>query len=303
MVYAVGMCVDERYLLPALVTIGSLADALSPAARRETALRVLALDISRGHAETMAAYARDAGFGSFDLRWGRPPQPSALAEASYITVTTYLRFSFTLRFLARPYLVYLDADVLVLGDLSAPLADIARSGAHAVGMVADEFNPHVGTGTALPGLAERRPELRGRPYYNAGALWTHTGMLAAMRTGVVEALRHGWRHIHHNDQDALNLWLLRSAPAVARVLPVPGRYNRFELGRFLERSDWVRRVVARPAHSGDAEMIHFVGPIKPWMPSCPGTADVLLYRDCLALTTRRLRRLGDLGISLPAASR
>ncbi|MFF1491497.1 hypothetical protein [Streptomyces sp. NPDC058304] len=40
-VYAIGMCVDARYLLPALVTLGSVADHLSVADRRESAVRVL----------------------------------------------------------------------------------------------------------------------------------------------------------------------------------------------------------------------------------------------------------------------
>jgi lipopolysaccharide biosynthesis glycosyltransferase len=179
--YAIGMCVDERYLLPALVTIGSLAEALDAGSRRAAALRVLALDLTRPHAETMAAYARRAGFGSFDLRWARPDAGSVMAEDSYITSATYLRFTFTPGFVGRPYLVYLDADTLILADPSTPLAQV---GDGVVGAVRDEFNPAVGIGTGLPGLAEARPGWRGRSYVNAGALWAPAGMLAVMRTGV-----------------------------------------------------------------------------------------------------------------------
>ena len=80
--FAVGMCIDERYLLPALVTIESFAGTLSPVERRAAALRVLALDLSRTHAETLAAYARRASFGSFDLAWARPAAESTMGESS-----------------------------------------------------------------------------------------------------------------------------------------------------------------------------------------------------------------------------
>lgn len=293
--YAIGMCVDERYLLPALVTVGSLAEAFNARSRRAMALRVLALDLTRSHAETLAAYTRRAGFGSFDLRWARPAPGSVMAEDSYITSATYLRFAFTRDFVTRPYLVYLDADTLVLAD---PCAPFALLGDDTIGAVPDEFNPTVGTGTGLPGLAEARPAWRGRVYFNAGVLWAPTGMLAAMRIGVARALWRERRFIHHNDQDALNLWLLDSGGVAA----VPGGFNRFEVGRFLERGDWVRRVVSRPLHSRGASLIHFVGPLKPWMSTCPATPDVRLYRGYLAEALRRVRRLGDQGIAAPDAA-
>jgi lipopolysaccharide biosynthesis glycosyltransferase len=213
-----------------------------------------------------------------------------MAEDSYITATTYLRFYFTRGFVQRPYLVYLDADTLVLTDPCAPLSLLEDN---VLGAVQDEFNPAVGAGTALPGLADRRPGWRGRPYFNAGVLWAPAGTLAVMRAGVERALVRDRRFIHHNDQDALNLWLLGGGAVAA----VPAGFNRFEVGRFLERGDWVRRVVARPLHSRGASVIHYVGPVKPWMPACPDTEDVRLYRGYLADAARRVRRLGELGIA------
>jgi hypothetical protein len=55
-------------------------------------------------------------------------------------------------------------------------------------------------------------------------------------------------------------------------------------------------VVDRPLDSRDARLIHFVGPVKPWSPTCPGTEDVRTYRECLARAVRRVNRLGDLSI-------
>lgn len=284
--YAIGMCVDERYLLPSLVTLTSLADGFSQADRRSAVVRVLTLDLSRTSAEIMAAVARRCGFGSFDVRWKRPPVESVMADSAYISVTTYLRFAFTPDFLDRPFLIYVDADVLVQGDVSAPLEGLPPD---RIGAVRDEFNPAVGHCPALPGVAERWPYLTGRPYFNAGMLWVPVGMLASMRAGLHKALTTGRRYILHNDQCALNLWLLASEA----VHPVAPPFNRFEVDRFLERGDWVRRVLPRPVSRRDAQALHFVGGHKPWLPSCPGTPGVATYRAQLRRVLRYLGRVGD----------
>ncbi|MFE3557075.1 glycosyltransferase family 8 protein [Streptomyces sp. NPDC059193] len=294
--YAFGLCIDQNYLTPGLAAITGLADSLAPAARRNAAVRVLTLDLHPAQALLLADLAKRAGFGSFDLRHCPPLRASRMAGASYITVTTYLRFEFTPGFVRRPYLIYVDADVLVRGDLTEPLGTL---GPGELGAVRDEFNPAVGQCPALPGAADRWPHLRGRHYYNAGMLWTHTRHMPRIRRGVERALIRGRRHILHNDQDALNLWLLHSG----RVRPVAGGFNRFEVGRFLERGNWVRRVVTRPLRPDPAAaLVHFVGPEKPWQASCPVTDDVAEYGAHLARTMRQVRRLGAVGTE-PAGAR
>ncbi|MBA4866940.1 hypothetical protein H1V43_37735 [Streptomyces sp. PSKA54] len=288
--HAFGLCVDERYLVPALTAITSLADGIGPATRRTTAVRVLALDLAPAHACLLAAIAKRVGFGSFDLRWARPAARALLVEGDYISVTTYLRFQFTPQFVRRPYLIYVDSDVLVRGDLSQPLD---RLPADRVGAVRDEFNPSVGECPALPGLADRFPSVRGRPYYNAGVLWMHTATMNRVRSGAKWALTAGRRHILHNDQDALNLWLL----AARAAHPVDPAFNRFEVARFLQRGDWVRRVVDRPLRADPrARLVHFVGPEKPWRSDCPATEEVREYRVHLRATLRHVRRLGAVGV-------
>ncbi|MCX4734961.1 glycosyltransferase [Streptomyces sp. NBC_01363] len=283
--YAFGLCIDQNYLSPGLATITALADSLAPSDRRGAALRVLTLDLAPAHIVLLAHFAKRAGFGSFDIARRSPLRASRMADASYITVTTYLRFEFTAAFVRRPYLVCVDADTLVRGDLTPPLHAL-RPGE--VGAVRDEFNPAVGECPALPGVAKQWPHLRGRPYYNAGLLWAHTCELPSIRRGVERALLQR-RHILHNDQDALNLWLLHCG----RVREVGAEYNRFEVGRFLERGDWVRRVVARPLHPDPAAaLVHFVGPQKPWQSACPRTDDVREYRVLLRRTMRHVRALG-----------
>ncbi|MFD8965851.1 glycosyltransferase family 8 protein [Streptomyces sp. NPDC059568] len=284
--YAFGLCIDQNYLSPGLATITALADSLAPRARRGAALRVLTLDLAPAHAVLLAHLAKRAGFGSFDVARRSPLRASQMADSSYITVTTYLRFEFTAAFVRRPYLVYLDADTLVRGDLTTPLHTLLPG---EVGAVRDEFNPAVGECPALPGAAERWPHLRGRPYYNAGLLWAHTSDLPRIRQGVEHALTRHRRHILHNDQDALNLWLLRTG----RIRPVGAGYNRFEVGRFLERGNWVRRVVSRSLRPDPAaSLTHFVGPEKPWQAACPRTEEVREYRALLRRTMRHVRALG-----------
>ncbi|MFK0252273.1 glycosyltransferase [Streptomyces sp. NPDC090445] len=283
--YAIGMCVDARYLLPALVTLGSVADHLPVADRRESAVRVLTNGLSPGQAAVMEFFARRCGFGSFDLRWQTPPPESVMADTAYISVATYLRFGFTPGFLDRPFLIYVDADVHVRADLSTPLDGLP---ADRIGAVQDEFNPAVGQCPALPGVAGRWPHLVGRAYFNAGMLWVPAPMLAPMRAGVQRALVRGRQYIKHNDQCALNLWLLSSEAAH----PVGPMFNRFEVDRFLQRGDWVRRVLRRPVTHRDGHVVHFVGGQKPWMRSCPGTEDVRAYRQQMHRTLRHLAGAG-----------
>ncbi|QJS10893.1 hypothetical protein HKX69_16455 [Streptomyces argyrophyllae] len=284
--YAFGICIDRHYLTPGLATIASLADSLSPSARESAALRLLSFDLGASEVLLLADLAKRVGFGSFALARRSPLRSAQMADASYITVTTYLRFEFTPEFVRRPYLIYVDADVLVRGDLTTPL-DALRPGE--VGAVRDEFNPAVGRCPALPGAAERWPLLRDRPYYNAGLLWAHTADLPRIRQGVEQALVRHHRHILHNDQDALNLWLLHAG----RVRAVDAAYNRFEVGRYLERGNWVHRVVTRPLRSDPAaRLLHFVGPEKPWQAACPSTEDVQEYRTLLKRTLRHVRALG-----------
>ncbi|MEY2241483.1 glycosyltransferase family 8 protein [Streptomyces sp. BF23-18] len=284
--YAFGLCIDRHYLTPGLAMITGLADSLTPSARRKAALRVLTLDLTPAHALLLSHLAKRAGFGSFDLAHRAPLRVSRMTDASYITVTTYLRFEFTAAFVRRPYLIYVDADTLVRGDLTTPLNTL---GPGELGAVPDEFNPVVGECPALPGAAERWPHLKGRPYYNAGLLWAHTADLPGIRRGVARALVLQRRHILHNDQDALNLWLLHAG----RVRPVDPGYNRFEVGRYLERGNWVRRVVTRSLRPDPAALlVHFVGPEKPWQVACPRTGDVREYRTLLRRALRHTRALG-----------
>lgn len=48
--YAFGLCIDQHYFLPGLATLAGPADSLTPAARRNAAVRVLTLDLTPAQA-------------------------------------------------------------------------------------------------------------------------------------------------------------------------------------------------------------------------------------------------------------
>lgn len=289
--YTIGMCVDEAYLLPALVTLTSLAEALPERERAGVAVRVLTTDLPPGRAGTMAAVVRRLGFDSFDIRWDMPAASCQIVHGDHISTTTYLRFHFTKDFVDRPYLIYLDADLLVLDNVSPPLERLAPS---QIGLVRDAINHTVGRGPALPGVVARWPALRGRPYFNAGVIWCPADTLPGLRCHTNRIMAGGGHHIHFNDQDALNLWALRFGD----VLSVNAAYNTFELDRFREIGDWIHRVAKRGLHSDNPTVLHFVGPDKPWQSTCPTTEAVRLYRRLLRQVGRLVEHVGDLTLGL-----
>jgi lipopolysaccharide biosynthesis glycosyltransferase len=289
--YSVGICIDEGYFLPALATLTSLADSRGPAEVKAIAVRVLTTDLAPSRAATMAAVVRRLGFASFDLQWQRADATWRLASCGHISAATYLRFAFTRRFVDRPAFVYLDTDLLVLGDLSGPLDSLA---AGQIGLVRDTLVHAVGRGQALPGVVARWPSFAGRPYFNAGVMWCSSRTLAGLRGHIAAIMARAQQHIHFNDQDALNLWALFSGA----VVPADAAFNTFELERFEEGAH-----LPGGQTGADPVVLHFVGPDKPWQRTCPSCGGVRLYRAYLGAARRLTRRVGDLTADLPPPRR
>lgn len=276
--YTVGVCIDEAYFLPALTTLTSLADSQPAGDLKTVGVRVLTADLSRGRAETMATVVARLGFGSFDIAW-HPTHRWQVVSCDHISATTYLRFAFTADFVGDDHLIYLDADLVVLGDLAAPLDSLEST---QMALVQDELVATVGRGGALPGVVDRWPGFRGRPYFNAGVMWCPTGLLSRLNRSISRIMAAAGQHIHFNDQDALNLWALHAGA----VVPAPPVYNRFELDRF-EGGAQSR------AREGAPVVLHFVGPDKPWQPTCPDADGVRLYRGYLRQAARLVSRAKD----------
>jgi lipopolysaccharide biosynthesis glycosyltransferase len=262
-----------------------VAESLAPRARSGIGVSLILAGVSRTECESVAAVVRRLGFSAcWVLRTRAPALP--IINGRYISPATWLRFRFSAAITRGPLFCYLDTDILVLDDPTRPFEAI---GAGKVALVRDAFNRSVGAGPALPGLADVRPEFRGRPYFNAGAMWLSSDRLTRLGAGSLAAFRHGRRFMHFNDQDALNLYLLQDRSAVELGAP----YNQFEYDRFLQRGDWVRRVVGNTSH-GSPQIMHFIGPDKPWSRSCPRVEWVQVYRATLAQACRHVRRSGAL---------
>ncbi|HTX54728.1 MAG TPA: glycosyltransferase, partial [Candidatus Baltobacteraceae bacterium] len=229
------------------------------------------------------------GFGSVDLKWCSLYERHRNVGGRYmahITATTYLRFDFSPDFVQRPHLVYLDSDLLVLDDISSPFECV---GASELGVVRDEFSPTVGECAALPGFVDHFPSYYGSQYFNAGALWLDTNFMPTVKNAVFDVLGgHKRRYIHYNEQDAMNIWLLERR----HMMQLPGHLNRFEIGRYLELTDWPRGVVPEIEGPRHASVLHFMGEFKPWLKLCPTTPGVRLYRFQLAEAQRLLGKLG-----------
>lgn len=290
--YAVGLCFDENYVLPGLVTIMSLAGSTSAGDRKSIAIRVITHDLTKPHAEAIVAFSKALGFGDVDLKWLSLYETRANAKLAHITATTYLRFDFSPDFVQRPHLVYLDSDLLVLGDISSPFESI---GAAQLGVVRDEFSPTVGECIALPGLVDNFPCHYGSQYFNAGAMWLDTSFMPTVKNAIVDILGGPKRrYIYYNDQDAMNIWLLEQR----QMMALPSHLNRFEIGRYLELTDWPRGIVPEIKGPRHASVLHFMGEFKPWLKLCPMTPGVRLYRYQMAEAQRLLRKLGIRTISV-----
>jgi lipopolysaccharide biosynthesis glycosyltransferase len=252
---------------------------------------MLSPDITRAEADTVRAVIVRLGYRGYHAR--RLPLPRyPIVHGSYISRTTYLRFCFDDKVVAEPFLLYIDADILVMGDMLAPFDTLHRG---SIAVVRDEFNHTIGIGPALPKLSEDCPELRGRPYFNAGVLWTTVGILPRLNRGANAALSQR-KYIHFNDQDALNIWL----HATGTFTEVDGQFNRFELDRFRQTSDWVDRILNPTLSRDGVAAVHFVGALKPWLSTCPQTSAVRLYGATMRTTQRLIARTKDTSLSFPS---
>lgn len=291
--YAVALGIDRNYLLPALVTLSSLAAVTSLSARTDIEVSITSSDLTPAEAHTLHDAIRHLGFGHCQIRPTRALSGIHVPHGSYLTPATYLRFALRQAMIDRPFVLYLDADLLILDELTGGFDHLQPS--RTIGVVVDELVQHIGNDEALPGFTDAFPEHAGKPYYNAGAIWLATSDLARLGPGSLRQLRDHAKFIYFNDQDALNLWLLHARCAA----PLPDHYNRFELDRLRERSDWLNQAVGPPRSLSGAKIVHFIGSRKPWFGFCPHTPMVRAYLTHLAETRNLVRRLGDLTLDAP----
>jgi lipopolysaccharide biosynthesis glycosyltransferase len=164
----------------------------------------------------------------------------------HFTPATYLRLLLP-EVLPLDKLIYIDADTLVLGDLSD--------------LFAIDLGERVLAGVPDPAGARVSKIARaaGDPYLNTGVMLMDTarmrreGSLARCR----EIYRDFEREIAWVDQCIINRY------AESRKLSLPEKWNRFCFSNSL-RPDECKRILSRE----NTRVLHFVGPIKPWQEWC-----------------------------------
>ncbi|WP_304450684.1 glycosyltransferase family 8 protein [Nocardiopsis sp. YSL2] len=272
-----AFAVDEKYCLPLTVAWQSLRErdhnlvssldirvlhtGLPQASQRRLADHASRLGIEiRLHRVDLPAMEYPVAFGGAHANYLRMLLPRILPEVGRV--------------------LYLDADLLVLGDLREVLnADLHGA---CIGAVRDPANPAYRFGKAMPGWEELG--IPGdREYFNSGL------MLIDLERSREEGLfERGFRfveecpqHIRLWDQDALN-WA-----ADDRWERFPAEWNAFPFSA-LNRTPWIRYKAEELmpmerllAVEDGARVLHFASPAKPWTGSLPVGHASSLYRDYL----------------------
>ncbi len=265
-----ALAADEAYALPLSVVVGSALDHLDPEAR----LDLFVLDGGL-HPDTRRRL--DAAWTARGARveWMQPGGLSleAVKLGGHISVVTYFRILLPRVLPERvTRAIYLDCDVLVLGDL-AQLWAVPLDGQPAAA-VQDAAAPYLETAVAFPELAALSPHILSvRPVENYGELglapelpYCNAGTLvmdvAAWRAQdipqrILDCLTQHRRFVRFWDQYGINvvlagrLALLEPHWNVSCYLAQDAEHTPFS-------AEAHARCLAQPG------VIHFLGPDKPW---------------------------------------
>jgi lipopolysaccharide biosynthesis glycosyltransferase len=187
-------------------------------------------------------------------------------EAFHINRTTYLKLLIP-SLIDESTVVYVDADTIVLGDLAA---------LHSTPLNGTRF-----AGVIDPAGAEtsRMPRSQGDAYINAGVMVMDLDGLRQdgflRRCGEIHAQYHA--SLTWLEQCIINKF------AENRKTLVDPRWNRQVFANSVTRAQWTELVA-----EGRSAILHFVGPIKPWMQWCNPLVAEFWWRQAAPL------RLADL---------
>nr|BFE59301.1 glycosyltransferase family 8 protein [Dactylosporangium thailandense] len=276
--------VDDSYRVPLLVALESLCVS-QPAGARGLTVVVLHEGLDERTRADIAAVAADHDLDLVLRRAELPDLPYNTAFGG--ARANYLRLAIPAAVAAAGRAVYLDADIVVRGDLR-PLLDADLRGLP-FGAVQDTVNPTLADGRALPGWQELGLD-GDRAYFNSGVMVFD--IAECRRDGLFErafrAVAEHPRHLRLWDQDALNL------AARDRWHRLPRRFNTIPLSA-LRRTPWIRLPPERlptdaalAAEEADAVVMHYVSPSKPWRGLLPAGPAADTYSLHLHAVTRRV---------------
>jgi lipopolysaccharide biosynthesis glycosyltransferase len=278
----VVFAIDDAYREPLLVALSSLRSS-NPRLAGD-------LDVIVIH-ESLAPAAQDEILACADrLGLNLEIRRAVLPDLPYNTEfggarANYLRLAIPHTIDSSDRAVYIDADVVVTGEISGLLD--AELGGRPIGAVRDAINPTLATGRALP--AWRRLGLDGnREYFNSGVMVLD--LAACARDGIfgraLDAVATHGPDLRLWDQDALNL------AAADRWCRLESKWNTIPLSALL-RTPWVRYAAEQVmpaaqliAAERDAAIMHYVSPSKPWrglLPSGPANDLYQSHRASLEL--------------------
>ncbi|WP_329571911.1 glycosyltransferase family 8 protein [Kitasatospora sp. NBC_01266] len=270
--------IDESYSLPLTVAWHSLRASNAELTDRlqidllYEELSPLTIERLRWHAELLGLRVRLRPVHLEPIRY-----PTAFGGAH----ANYLRLVIPEMYLDRERVLYLDADLVIRGDLSALFG--TELDGRPLGAVRDPLNPVVGRGRALPGWSKLGipPE---QEYFNSGVLLIDPAACREERlfARAIEFIAAHPEHIRLWDQDALN-WAAQD-----RWKRLEPHWNAFPLSA-LVRTPWVRYTTQDLMPLQDlvrleetSAVLHFASPAKPWKDLLPEGPAAASYRALLS---------------------
>jgi UDP-D-galactose:(glucosyl)LPS alpha-1,3-D-galactosyltransferase len=267
--------IDDAYCLPLLVAWQSLYET-----NRELlpGLDVVVLHEQLGDesAGRLEFHARRLGLRTGLVAASLPDLPYNVSYGG--TRANYLRLAIPDALRGQDRVLYVDADVVIRGDLN-PLLGADLHGMP-LGAVRDQVNPTYELGSALPGWQSLGIPGH-REYFSSGVLVID--LVAAGREDVfgraLQVVAEHPEQLRLWDQDALNV------AAADRWYRLPDRWNSAPFSA-LTRTPWIRYRAERLVPLADliaaedqAVITHYVSPSKPWKGLLPeGTANALYQR-------------------------
>jgi lipopolysaccharide biosynthesis glycosyltransferase len=276
------LAIDDSYCEPLLVALYSLSQSNPQSVTDHFDIVLMYEGLSEQTKQRVLACADQLGLPVEFRLAVLPDLPFNTAFGG--TRAHYLRLAIPDTLADRNRAVYLDADILVLADVT-PLLE-AELGDLPIGAVRDSLNPTLATGRALDGWEDLG--LSGdQEYFNSGVLVMN---LEACRHSLFgEAFQAVADHsdkLRLWDQDALNL------AAADRWFRLARRWNTIPFSA-LRRTPWARYRAEHivPAsqlikEESEAAIMHYVSPSKPWRGLLPkGYASDLYQKHRAELET------------------
>ena len=259
--------IDDNYCRPLCVVLRSLAAANID---HLDAMTVIVLHdlLSSKAARRLKFHAADVGL-SIELR--RVHLGSGGPTSKWITRAAYLRLKIAEALPEYDSALYLDSDILIIGDLLPLLR--TKLDSTLIAAVRDPLNPVLKYGIGLPGWNELGID-GDREYFNSGVMLLNLRICREQEvlTRSIFFLEANPQHVMFWDQDALN-WAVAdnwfrldrhwNTFPISAILKMPGKPNCAEDIMPLD-------VLVKDERN--ARILHYAGSRKPWSASFPSCA-------------------------------